>query len=64
MNQTSFKCGAYTITSYGNGTAYNITKTHQSIWIQGDEAWQLREATDNFDKPSVLDDLFLEYFAS
>jgi hypothetical protein len=64
MTQTSFNCGAYHIESWGNGTAYSIHKDHQCIWLQGDAATQLREDTDNFGAPSVLDELFLNYFTS
>ena len=62
MKQVSFRCGAYHIESWGNGTAYSIHKEHQCIWLQGDDATQLREDTDNFGNPSALDDLFLNYF--
>jgi hypothetical protein len=64
MTQTSFHCGAYHIESWGNGTAYSIHKEHWCIWLQGDDAAQLREDTDNFATSSALDELFRDYINS
>ena len=64
MIQTSFHCGAYHIESWGNGAAYSIHKEHWCIWLQGDDAAQIREDTDNFSTPSALDDLFINHIAS
>lgn len=64
MNQQSFKCGSYHITSHGNGFAYTIERQHQTIWVQGEDAAQIREASNDFSNPSALDDYFLDYFAS
>lgn len=63
MTQTTFNCGAYKIISYG-GTAYTITKAHQTIWMRGEEAAQIREDSADFTNPSALDDYFLNFFAS
>lgn len=64
MTKTTFTCGDYRITSYGNGTAYEITNYYRTIFLQGDDANQLRQDTDDFSNPSVLGDFFFEYFSS
>jgi hypothetical protein len=64
MTQTSFNCGAYHIVSWGKGTSYSIHKEHWCIWLQGDDAAQIREDTDNFTISSALDDLLLNHINS
>lgn len=64
MTQTEFKCGHYLIRSYGNGTAYEIVDGYRSLFVQGDEASQIREDTNQWELSSVLDDIFREYFTT
>lgn len=64
MNSTSFYCGRYLITSYGNGTAYEVTQGNRSVHLQGDDCIQLREQTEDFSNPSALDDFFFEFFSN
>jgi hypothetical protein len=50
----------YLVTSHGNGWAYEITdqETGESLWFQDDDAEQLRQATNDFELESVLDQYF------
>lgn len=64
MTKTIFTCGRYTITSYGNGTAYEVTQGNRSVFLQGDDCIQLREQTKDFSDPSALDDFFFEFFSN
>jgi hypothetical protein len=64
MNQQSFKCGAYHITSHGNGFAYTIERAHQTIWAQGEDAAQIREDSNDFNNSSAIDDYFYTFFSS
>jgi hypothetical protein len=55
-----FIAGNYHIESHGNGWAYTITdqRTGDNLWFQDDAAADVSTATDNFDRPEVLDQYF------
>jgi hypothetical protein len=50
----------YLVTSHGNGWAYEITdqETGESLWVQDDDATQLRQDTNDFELESVIDQYF------
>jgi hypothetical protein len=60
MTITEFQRDDYTITSYGNGTAYFIARkgAETGVFVQGDDAATLREQTDGFDNLDILSDYF------
>ena len=59
MKITEFRCDDYTITSYGNGTAYFVALNEKDgFFVQGDDAAMLREQTNGFENSSILSDYF------
>ncbi len=48
--------GKFTIKSYGNGWAYEVTcnTTGDSVWVQDDDAHQLKTQTNDFEDTCVL----------
>ncbi len=60
MITNTFIAGNYHIESHGNGWGYSITcqRTGDNLWFQDSDADAVREATNNFDSPQVLDQYF------
>jgi hypothetical protein len=52
--------GRYTITSHGNGWAYEIEDnvTNETLWFQDHDACQLQNDTNNFENDVILQQYF------
>lgn len=59
-NQFPSSCGRYSITSYGNGWAYEIEEVHtgRTIWFQDADACTVQELTSSFADCAQLADYF------
>ena len=63
-NEFDTDCGKYTIKSYGNGWAYEITcnSTDDTLWFQDHDADQLQANTNNFEDTTILSQYFEDLY--
>jgi hypothetical protein len=64
MLQFTTPSGKYSITSHGNGWAYEVhcNTTGDSLWFQDQDADYLRDTTDNLTIEGAIDLYFVSMF--
>lgn len=60
MMQFTTQSGRYSVTSHGNGWAYEVTDqaSGESLWVQDDDADQFRQNTNDFENESEIQQYF------